>query len=361
MPWITLFIVIIIGALSALLLLSGAMSDDLSRTFMGVLFLIATITSCFAGMENYNHRLFHYWSASEGRQYTNVRSDSLAAAHADAGVLVFTDEAVVDTTKTIGYKSGKVYCVAPIARREQTHASTIQYWAAGVDCCNGRGFFSCDDAADKAAKSGLVIREQPASLLFKSELEYYMHAIEMSTEVYGLTAAKEVFFVRWTTDVQAKAESYLIDGWMHWGYYGIAFVVCNFVLAALFQGILFQAKNKATEKKDNFATGKGETEPLTTQGPGAYRNAQSRWSSLDGPDPDKPPVDKMYNLENDMRGIDTTTMPKQQNPDNPNYAVDAYRPDRPTSGIDRPTPTFASGLDQSNDSVVTRYGPNGEP
>lgn len=356
LPWITLLIVLIVGALSCLMLLTGAMSNNLNRLFLGILFLIATVAGFFAGIENYNERLFHYWTANEGRQYTNVRSDSLAAAHADAGVLVFTDEAVVDTTKTIGYKSGSVYCVAPISRKDQTHASTIQYWAAGVDCCNGRGFFSCDNALDKAAKSGLVIREQPTSALFKSELDYYLHAVEMSSEIYGLTTAKEPFFVRWTTDVTAKAESYLIDGWMHWGYYGIAHLVCNFVLACLFKGVISQQNSKANNKKDsdNFATGKDETQPLT-KGPGAYRKDQQRWQSLDVPqqDYDESRLEKgddkwLRSLENDTRGIDTTTMPVSGQQRADNY-----------ERLDVPTPTFSSGLDKSNDSVGTRYEPHG--
>jgi hypothetical protein len=345
MPWITLLIIFLIGALSFLVLLSGAMSNDFGRAVYGILFLIATVTACLAGFENYSHRLFHYWSANEGRQYTNVRSDSLAAAHADAGVLVFTDEAVVDTTKTIGYKSGETYCVAPISRKDQSHASVIQYWAAGVDCCNGRGFFSCDDATDKAAKSGLVIREQASSIFFKSELDYYMHAVEMSTEVYGLTAAKELFFVRWTTDVDAKAETYLISGWMHWGYYGVAFLVCDFILALLFYAVICQQKNKEAEKKDNFAVGKDEKVPLT-QGPGFHRTAVGRWASMDAP-VDQIHVDRRHIAENDLRGIDTSTLPRTAN----------YQ-------YQQPTPTFSNGLprlDETHDSIATihePYGPN---
>jgi len=280
LPWITLLVVLIVGALSALLLLSGATNGNLYNTFLGVLFLIATCTGTIAGLVNYHERLFHYWSASEGRQYTNVRADSLAAAHADAGVMVFTDDAVVDTTKTIGYKSGSVYCVAPITRREQTHASQVQYWAAGTDCCNGRGFFNCDNSLDKAAKSGSVIRQQPASMLFKSEVDFYMHAMDMASEIYGLTASKEPFFLRWTVDVGTKVESYFMDGWFHWGYYGIAHLVINFVFACLLQGVIMQQKH--TKNETDGSKGTGEKEPLlVTKGPGAFKSRKERWSSLD--------------------------------------------------------------------------------
>lgn len=324
LPWITLFIVLCIGALSALLLLSGAMDGSLDRVFLGFLFLLATTTGTIAGMANYHEQLFHYWSASEGRHYTNVRSDSLAAAHGDAGVMVFTDDAVVDTTKTIGYKSGNVYCVAPITRRDQTTASTIQYWAAGTDCCNGRGFFSCDDALDKAAKSGLVIREQPASALFKSEVDYYFHAMEMAAEIYGLTAAKEPFFIRWTTDVGAKAESYFITGWTHWGYYGIAHLLCNFILAALLQGVLMQSKNKKSQEKD-VETDKEREPLLRSKGPAEHRKERQRLAE------------------------ESSFGPEDVETANENF-VD-----------NRPTPTFAHGLETleqpyPDDSIATRYG-----
>ena len=122
--------------------------------------------------------------------------------------------------------------------------------------------------------------------------------------------------MRWTTDVSAKAESYLINGWIHWSYYGLAHLLCNFVLAILFQGILFQKKGNETNTRDNFATGKGEEEPLVvTKGPGAHRQDQTRWAGLDKDESYQPSeVDHMKTMEHDMRGLDMSTHPVHGQP-----------------------------------------------
>ena len=83
--------------------------------------------------------------------YLNVLPSESAAAHADAGKLLFSLDTKVDTSKTVGYRAKHVYCVAPI----MDYATTvIQYWAVGVDCCQGRGQFACGDVVD--VKVGMV-------------------------------------------------------------------------------------------------------------------------------------------------------------------------------------------------------------
>lgn len=349
LPWITLFVIFTITALSCLVLLSGVQSEALSRTFLGTLLVIACFTGTLAGMAVYYDIVFFYWSATEGQQYTNVRSDSLAAAHADAGVMVFTDEAVVDTTKTTGFKAGETYCVAPIARKEQTHAAQVQYWAAGMDCCNRRGFFSCDDATDKAAKSGLVIREPASglipSLLFKSEVEYYKHAVEMATEIYGVTVAKEPHFVRWITDVEAKANSYFYNGWLWWGYYGLAFFLLNLVLSCLLQGVLMGAKNKEKDAEGEKAALLEHGEMTVTKGPGHYRIQGAR-------------ANKGLEAEMDDELMAGSNEPFEA-PDHMYPHTEARLTQTQTGNYDpnQPTPTFANGLPY-DDPAATLYEPN---
>ena len=52
-------------------------------------------------------------------------------------------------------KDGSTYCVALIV---DAATSSVQFWAAGVNCCS-RGNFECDDAWDEKAHAGLVLRQ----------------------------------------------------------------------------------------------------------------------------------------------------------------------------------------------------------
>lgn len=51
-------------------------------------------------------------------------------------------------------QDGSTYCVAPIV---DAATSSVQFFAAGIDCCS-RGNFECDDAWDEKAHAGLVLR-----------------------------------------------------------------------------------------------------------------------------------------------------------------------------------------------------------
>jgi len=124
---------------------------------LGVLSGMATILAMICGSYTYEHHMALYWTYEENQKYTNVLPTEPAAAHADAGKIIFSDTARVDSTRSVGFKAGTVYCVAPIL--DDTQQSKVEYWAAGTDCCQQRADFSCDDAWDPKAKSGVVLIE----------------------------------------------------------------------------------------------------------------------------------------------------------------------------------------------------------
>merc|ERR1719235_1022190 len=156
--------------------------------FLGTLGFVAVIFGTLAGLYNYHTHMFQYWSYDENRSYTNVLPSEPAAAHGDAGKMVFANTARVDTTRAVGYKAGTTYCVAPIL--DDAQLDRVEYWAAGIDCCPSRGDFVCDDAWNPKAKSGVVVmditgrrgdvhsRQGGIGMNFwKSEWEYYGKAV----------------------------------------------------------------------------------------------------------------------------------------------------------------------------------------
>lgn len=242
---------IVYAMICLMMIASGRVSggaSGLKQSVMGSFFLVTLMVAFTCGMMNYKEYMFHYWAAHEGRQYTNVAPDSLAAAHEDGGMIVFSDDATVDITKPIGFKAGGIYCVAPILRAESN--ADIQYWAAGTDCCRGRDFFTCDDVLQKDARSGVVIRNE-MSPLAASNLKYYKHAAQTAVETYGLTQAKDAIFVHWVKDINAFTGELFTNGWVKWTEHVVAYFVFSCIVSVLIQALLItkQVHEQHKEKK----------------------------------------------------------------------------------------------------------------
>lgn len=249
-PLITPLIIFCLIMATLLFMATGASSGNTSRALQGAVFLLAVCLGTVCGLANFRDNLFNYWSSGQGREYTNVAPDSLAAAHEDAGVLVFADDAKVAVENVVGFKSGKMFCVAPIIRREQAHGSPVQYWAAGTDCCHKRDSFTCGDANNKEAHSGLVFRNiTDISSIFESDLKQYLIAAEMAKEEYGLTIGADPLFMVWVKDTEKQTYWYFIQGWMTWGEHGAMYLAFSIILGLLVQ-LTAVTHAKAAAKKE---------------------------------------------------------------------------------------------------------------
>lgn len=153
---------------------------------------IAICLSSVTGLLAYGGYISQYCACSDSHIYTNILPSEAAAGYADAGKLVFSDEAIVDVRHALGYKSGGLsYCVAPI--RDDSMSSSVQFWAAGVDCCGARGSFTCDDTWDARARSALVIRS-------KDWHPEYALAVKQAETAFGVSSSQNPTFVRWVLD-----------------------------------------------------------------------------------------------------------------------------------------------------------------
>lgn len=218
---------------------------------LAIVCVCAVVNGSIVGMYNYWTNMYPYWSYYEHKTYTNVLPSESAIGHADAGQLVFADTARVDTTRALGYKTGTVFCVAPIlGDRVVDH---VEYWAAGIDCCNARGDFSCDDSWDPKAKSGLVLPtfiggnvEMTASDIgakgkwWKTTRDKFIQAVKMAEASYDLKSAKNPLLVRWIS----KPQQFTDDLWRH----GVGFVVGSISVYFLIS-IIFGAGLQACSKR----------------------------------------------------------------------------------------------------------------
>jgi len=199
--------------------------------FLGGLCLIGCAAGAIAGTVNYQAHMYAYWAYEEGRVYTNLIPSEPAVAHLDAGKVIFSNSAIIDTTRAFGFKSGSTYCVAPIL--DDANNGHVEYWAAGIDCCPMRGGFNCDDAWDPKAKGGVQVLDPMGFMPGPSKHDMYLKAVKAASAAFGLTSAKEPLLVRWVSDPQGFQD----NAWRS----GIGFIVasaCVYLLLSLMWGVI---------------------------------------------------------------------------------------------------------------------------
>jgi hypothetical protein len=197
------------AALAAIFMSLSSRMDGRWYTFLGILTLIAVVAGNIVGAYIYSQFFLQYWAYDANRTYTNVLPSEPAAAHADAGIIRFASSARIDTTKAVGYKSGKVYCVAPVM--DETQTSRVEYWAAGYDCCKQRADFTCDAAAEPNARQGVVIFDAN-SWFFTSRREYYELAVKQAEAAYDIVSAPNPIFLRWVENGEEVRDEFAFYG-----------------------------------------------------------------------------------------------------------------------------------------------------
>merc|ERR1719498_932337 len=97
-----------------------------------------------------------------------------------------------------------MYCVAPIIDATSLSQRKGEYFAAGKDCCDDRGGFTCNDYNDAKAHSGLVYLKFDDS----EALQNYRLAAHELAAAHGMTVSEDALFVKWVRDPDAAASAY---------------------------------------------------------------------------------------------------------------------------------------------------------
>lgn len=158
--------------------------------------MTAICSAVVLGALNFEFHMHPYYKYAFHTAYGNVLPSEGAAAHADAGKIVWSASARVDNTRSVGFKKGyHTYCVAPVM--DDSDMSKVGFWAAGIDCCNARGFFWCDEAGYPLAYGAVPLVEP--GLLSLNHDGYYT-AIKMAEASFNIHAEKNPLLIRWVTD-----------------------------------------------------------------------------------------------------------------------------------------------------------------
>ncbi|CAK0871501.1 unnamed protein product, partial [Prorocentrum cordatum] len=192
------------ATLALLVLVRWLDPDEKWQFYTVAMCLVAIVAATVVGVFTYGEFLGKYWNARGSHSYANVLPSEDAAGYADAGKLVFAEEARLDVSRALGYKDVNVYCVAPVL--DDAPLAEVQFWAVGVDCCEQRGSFDCDDAWDSDARSGVVV-----SPLHGWHSQYAL-AVRQAEHAFELASAQEPVFVRWVVDPEKVTRNYFHFG-----------------------------------------------------------------------------------------------------------------------------------------------------
>lgn len=176
---------------------------------LGGLCLIAIGVGTALGYYNWDRHMSFAAAYGGQRSYSNVLPTEPALSHLDAGKIVFSSDSKLKKTTSVGYRDGdSTYCVAAVIDSTAQSASTAHYFAAGVDCCDAKGSFTCDEADNKKAHSGLVYLKFGNSDL----LSKFRKAAQALAAAQGVIVAKDALFVKWVRDVDKAGNSYQNSG-----------------------------------------------------------------------------------------------------------------------------------------------------
>mmetsp|Transcript_94489 Transcript_94489/g.273131 ORF Transcript_94489/g.273131 Transcript_94489/m.273131 type:complete len:354 (-) Transcript_94489:12-1073(-) len=165
---------------------------------LGVLCFVAILISTAVGEYAMLTSLQEYRRLSHGASYFNVLPDEAAGGKVDATTLVFANGTRVDTSRTFGFTdvldpAAPVYCVAPVSSGN-LYDKRVQYWAAGLNCCETRSNFNC-------FRPGSI--NELGATVFPRDAKFevgFMKAVKGAQGAYGLTSGDEYLLLTWTKD-----------------------------------------------------------------------------------------------------------------------------------------------------------------
>jgi len=172
-----------------------------------------------------------YYLAVAGRNYDNVSPTAKTAEYADAGIIRFTVDSALDTSRSFGYKAQDfTYCVAPVVSRTvpvhpDSSGPAISFWAVGKDCCGNRANFACDGANQAEVRNGFSVKDPEKDALTEllvpanGDRPLYLKAIAAAKVLHGLDSADDsnVILVRWAADPDA-----ILQVWHHRAIFAVA-------------------------------------------------------------------------------------------------------------------------------------------
>jgi len=196
--------------------LSGE-EDRAIRLYIGLALAAAAGLAWFLGDVNFWSVMQPSYHVEHLAAYSGVDPSSRAVGpgerapargrrYQDAGKVYFTPAARLDITKAMSFKSGRLYCVAPIVNPHCQSNCGYDFWAVGTDCCSELAAdFRCGAYNSTAARSGL-------RMVVDTQLPFYRLAVMQAEGIHHVTSQHPLFF-HWVENPVAQLSSWKMDGY----------------------------------------------------------------------------------------------------------------------------------------------------
>jgi len=178
---------------------------------------------CFSLVESdrtFTEQASQFYGIKDLDIYVNIdpATDS-GQSYMDAGQVYFKEGTFVDKSKAVAFSNNGIYCVAPILRAPLENAGgatpaggnplvgtpyvvppsgTIDFWAVGLNCCDGAG---------KNWKCGAVDGRAGMRMLRDDQKPFYVLAVQEWTAGTGLPVRHPLFF-HWVKDPLTDVDGY---------------------------------------------------------------------------------------------------------------------------------------------------------
>jgi len=119
----------------------------------------------------------------------------------DAGILHFSAGNHVDSSISWHFKSGSLYCVAPIVSNasQVPFSQTYDFWAVGKDCCStAAADFRCGSWGHMGSTMGGI------RVVDEDDTIMYRLAVQQTASLYNILAPKPIF-VEWSVHPELEA------------------------------------------------------------------------------------------------------------------------------------------------------------
>mmetsp|Transcript_79858 Transcript_79858/g.178905 ORF Transcript_79858/g.178905 Transcript_79858/m.178905 type:complete len:332 (+) Transcript_79858:119-1114(+) len=201
-------------AASALL---GKEEGQFFPLYMGFALTVAVVGGWALGDFNFWSFMQPSYEEAHLATYTNVDPSSerlwsgevvptRGAQYQDAGKVYFRHEVVLDRNRSMSFKNGELYCVAPIVNPKCRKNCGLDFWAVGVNCCSEEpGGFRCGEYDNPHALSGL-------RSLVESQRPLFRLAVLQAAGAHGVVIGHPLFF-HWVQDPIAEIHLWQKGGW----------------------------------------------------------------------------------------------------------------------------------------------------
>lgn len=185
--------------------LSNADHEPTWLFFLAITMFLAWVLGMALGTENYSANMRPYYDMNNLNEYGDVSVKSMRGQQLmDAGIVDFANGTKLDITKSMGFKSNTVYCVAPITMGTE-NLPTYDFWAVGTGCCSGsQADFHCAGWNAPKAHGGL-------RLMSDGSRAFYRLAVQQAEAAYKIKAVHPLFF-SWVDDAHSRVESWRTKG-----------------------------------------------------------------------------------------------------------------------------------------------------